>query len=226
MKTPPRLPRSAFRITIAALCIVHSALCIAASAAADAADPVDLKPLVLESYGLRGAVALGSNTVVAVIGASATDNRAKAGAWRIMSEEDPAYPYAEFVRPTAAKDLPPDEEFPLPPNFGAPAPGKNRLKRHLVVLTLPKPLKPGVRYGLVVGLDASTTGGRLGCFFEWDGKESAAEPERSACRRTTSRRGSPACAARRPSATARSRSSSARRSPPRRGAARTSGTSA
>ena len=177
MKTSLRFPSSALCVAVAALCIVHSALCIAAAVSPAAADPVDLKPLVLESYGLRGAVALGSNTVVAVIGASATDNRAKASAWRIMSEEDPAYPYAEFVRPTAAKDLPPDEEFPLPPNFGAPGPGKNRLKRHLVVLTLPKPLKPGVRYGLVVGLDASTTGGRLGCFFEWDGKESAAEPE-------------------------------------------------
>ena len=176
MKKTHRLPSFPLCVAVAALFIVHSALCIAAEPP-PAADPVDLKPLVLESYGLRGAVALGSNTVVAVIGASATDNRAKAGAWRIMSEEDPAYPYAEFVRPTAAKDLPPDEEFPLPPNFGAPGPGKNRLKRHLVVLTLPKPLKPGVRYGLVVGLDASTTGGRLGCFFEWDGKESAAEPE-------------------------------------------------
>ena len=162
MKTPSALAAFSW-------CIVHSALCIAAAAEAAAADPVDLKPLALECYGLRGAAALNSNTVVAVVGASCNGNSGEAKAWRILSEEDPAYPYAAFVRPKAAKALPIDTEFELPKNFGAPGAGHLPLKRHLVVLTLPEPLKPGARYGLVMGLDALATGGRCGCYFSWDG---------------------------------------------------------
>ncbi len=151
------------------LCIVHSALCIAA-AEPQSADPVDLKPLALECYGLRGAAVLDSNTVVAVIGASCTDNRGRADAWRISSEEDPAYAYERFVRPKEAKALPDDVEFILPPNFGSPGPAQQPLRRRLVVLTLPEALKPGVRYGLVAGLNATITGGKCGCHFIWDGK--------------------------------------------------------
>ena len=159
----------AFWIAVAAFSIQHSAFSIAAAATA-AADPVDLKPLALECYGVRGAAALNSNTVVAVIGASCLGNRDRASAWRITSEEDPAYAYEKFVRPAKAKALPEDVEFALPSNFGAPGPAQNPLKRHLVVLTLPEALRPGVRYGLVAGLDALVTGAKSGCYFSWDGR--------------------------------------------------------
>ena len=81
--------------------------------------PLDLKPLALEVYGLRGAVALNSNTVVAVLGASATGPRGKASAWRVRSEEDPAYAYESFVEPVFARAYPPRVEFPLPSGFSS-----------------------------------------------------------------------------------------------------------
>ncbi len=139
-------------------------LTLAASFAATtfAADfPLDLKPLALEVYGLRGAVAIDSNTVVAVIGASATGARGKASAWRVRSEDDPAYAYESFVEPVSARAYPPRVEFQLPPGFSSAKPAKNELNRHLVELKLPHPLKPGVRYGLVsYGDGAPTTGAK------------------------------------------------------------------
>ena len=163
---------------ILALCIVPSAWSIAAAAPASAGpDPVDLKPWALECYGLRGAVAVDSNTVVAVFGASCVGARNQAKAWRVCSEDDPAYAYEKFVQPKEAKTLANDVEFPLPPDFSAPNPAKNELRRYVVQLKLPEPLRPGVRYGLVAhGDGAPTTGAKTGCFFEWDGSV-VAEPE-------------------------------------------------
>ena len=150
---------------------------IAAHAAEPAADPVDLKPWALECYGLRGAAAVDSNTVVAVFGASCVGARNQANAWRVRSEDDPAYAYEKFVRPKEAKTLANDVEFPLPEGFSAPNPAKNELRRYVVQLKLPEPLKPGVRYGLVAHGDGGpTTGAKTGCFFEWDGSV-VAEPE-------------------------------------------------
>ena len=148
-------------------------LTLAATLAATtfAADlPLDLKPLALEVYGLRGAVAINSNTVVAVIGASATGARGKASAWRVRSEDDPNYAYESFIEPVSVRAYPPRIEFPLPPGFSSAKPAKNELNRHLVELKLPNPLKPGVRYGLVAhGDGAPTTGAKTGCFFVWAG---------------------------------------------------------
>ncbi|MBQ6248430.1 MAG: glycoside hydrolase family 9 protein, partial [Kiritimatiellae bacterium] len=132
--------------------------------------PLDLKPLALEVYGVRGAVAIDSNTVVAVLGASATGARGKASAWRVRSEEDPDYAYESFVEPVSARAYPPRVEFPLPPGFSSAKAAKNELNRYVVELKLPRPLKPGVRYGLVAhGDGAPTTGGKTGCFFVWAG---------------------------------------------------------
>ena len=167
MKHTPSLPRF----------LASLALGFAAAAHAAGPDPVDLKPWALECYGLRGAVAVDSNTVVAVFGASCVGARNQAKAWRVRSEDDPAYAYEKFVQPKEAKTLANDVEFPLPPGFSAPNPAKNELRRYLVQLKLPEPLRPGVRYGLVAhGDGAPTTGAKTGCFFEWDGSE-VAEPE-------------------------------------------------
>ena len=148
-----------------------SALAAALASVTFAADlPLDLKPLALEVYGLRGAVAIDSNTVVAVLGESATGARGKASAWRIRSEEDPAYAYEAFVEPVSARAYPARAELPLPPGFSSAKPAKNDLSRHVVELKLPHPLKPGVRYGLVAhGDGAPTTGAKTGCFFVWAG---------------------------------------------------------
>ena len=148
-----------------------AALAVALASSVQAAElPLDLKPLALEVYGLRGAVAVDSNTVVAVFGASATGSRGKASAWRVRSEDDPAYAYESFVEPVSARAYPPRVEFQLPPGFSSAKPAKNDLNRHLVELKLPHPLKPGVRYGLVaLGDGAPTTGAKTGCFFVWAG---------------------------------------------------------
>ena len=147
----------------------------AAHAAND--DSLDLKLWALECYGLRGAVAMDATTVVAVFGASATGARNNAKAWRILSEEDPAYAYDHFVQPVEAKGLPADVEFPWPEGFQAETPAKNELKRHLVQLKLPTPLKPGVEYGLVaLGDGAPVTGAKTGCFFRWDGTDRPSDP--------------------------------------------------
>ena len=151
-----------------ALILTLAATFAAATFAADL--PLDLKPLALEVYGLRGAVAINSNTVVAVFGASATGSRGKASAWRVRSEDDPTYAYESFVEPVSARAYPPRIEFPLPPGFSSAKAAKNDLNRYLVELKLPHPLKPGVRYGLVAhGDGAPTTGGKTGCFFVWAG---------------------------------------------------------
>ena len=150
------------------LILTLAAIFAATTFAADL--PLDLKPLALEVYGLRGAVAINSNTVVAVFGASATGPRGKASAWRVRSEDDPNYAYESFVEPIAARAYPPRIEFPLPPGFSSAKPAKNDLNRCVVELKLPHPLKPGVRYGLVAhGDGAPTTGGKTGCFFSWAG---------------------------------------------------------
>ena len=148
-----------------------AALAVALASSVHASElPLDLKPLALEVYGLRGAVAVDSNTVVAVFGASATGSRGKASAWRVRSEDDPAYAYESFVEPVSARAYPPRVEFQLPPGFSSAKPAKTDLNRHLVELKLPHPLKPGVRYGLVAhGDGAPITGGKTGCFFSWAG---------------------------------------------------------
>lgn len=166
------------RILPLSFCIVHSAWCIASAApAAPEPDPIDLKPWALECHGLRGAVAVSSNEVVAVFGASCTGARNQPRAWRVRSEDDPAYAYEKFVQPVEAKTLAHDIELDWPEGFAAPNPARQELRRHLVRLKLPAPLKPGVRYGLVAhGDGAPITGGKTGCFFEWDGS-AVAEPE-------------------------------------------------
>ena len=142
-----------------------------------ASEPVDLKPYALECYGIRGAVATDSNTVAVVFGASCVGARNQAKAWRVRSEDDPAYAYEKFVQPKEAKTLANDIEFPWPEGFSAANAAKNELRRYVVQLKLPEPIKPGVRYGLVAHGDGGpTTGAKTGCFFEWDGSV-VAEPE-------------------------------------------------
>ena len=153
--------------TVLASFVAQLALCVSALAS----EPVDMKPYALECYGLRGAVAVDSNTVVAVFGASCVGARNQAKAWRVRSEDDPAYAYERFVQPKEAKTIANDVEFPLPEGFSAPNAAKNELRRYLVQLKLPEPLKPGARYGLVAHGDGGpTTGAKTGCYFVGPGR--------------------------------------------------------
>ena len=111
-----------------------AAAALAASGAAELPD--DLKPLALEVYGLRGAYAIAPDTVVAVMGQSASGWMGKPDVWRVVSEEDPAYAYDKFVLPASVSVRKSADEFP-------------GLKRHEVVIKLPSPMKPNRTYGLV-----------------------------------------------------------------------------
>ena len=129
--------------------------------------PDDLKPLALEVYGLRGAWATSPTTVTAVLGASVGGSHGDPEAWRVMSEDDPAYGYAKFVRPKAVRILSEKEEFAPPAGFTAPEQAKVPLVRHEVELEMPSPLKPGCRYGLVAqGKDVVlNTAAKTGTWF-------------------------------------------------------------
>ena len=111
--------------------------------------PLDVKPAALEVYGLRGAYAIDEKTIIAIMGASGGRVMGQAEAWRITSEEDPAYAYENFIRPTGAWVRESPEEFALPTGFTAPDVANMKLYRHKIQLTLPTALKPGCRYGLV-----------------------------------------------------------------------------
>ena len=111
--------------------------------------PLDIKPVALEVYGLRGAYATAPNTVVAVMGPTGAWGMRTVNGWRIVSEEDPAYAYEKFIKPTDVKITRTEEEIALPEGFSAPEVGTCKLLRNEVTLQLPFPLKPDCTYGLV-----------------------------------------------------------------------------
>ena len=156
----------------------------AAAAAPGAADPngglpPDIKTLALETYGVRGAVAIGPTNLVVALGASSTGARGAADGWRITSETDPAYRYESFVMPVAGKTIADAVEFPFPEDFEVPWPADRPLRRQLVLLDLPSPLRPGEEYGLVaIGSGGSlVTAAKSGCLFSWSGRPFDGDPK-------------------------------------------------
>lgn len=131
----------------------------------------DFKPMAMEVYGVRGAVAKDAETVVAVLGAACAGPAGDARAWRIVCEDDPNYQYADFVMPVSARICLSETEFEHVKGFDAPGPAKQKLKRKTVELKLPFPLMPNVKYGLVaIGNGASpVSAAKTGCLFSWDG---------------------------------------------------------
>jgi len=112
----------------------------------------DLKPLALYAYGVRMATATDETHIRVVVGCSCTPAADFADSWRIISEDDPAYEYAKFVRPTEAKNLSKGgaPEFELPQDHGLPKGGdRTKLYRTVVELTLPSSLKAGANYSVV-----------------------------------------------------------------------------
>ena len=172
--------RPAFR---AALLLLACAM-RAAAAAPGAADPngglpPDIKTLALETYGVRGAVAIGPTNLVVALGASSTGARGAADGWRVTSETDPAYRYESFVTPVAAKTIADAVEFPFPEEYEVPWPADRPLRRQLVLLDLPSPLRPGEEYGLVaIGSGGSlVTAAKSGCLFSWSGRTFDGDPK-------------------------------------------------
>lgn len=103
----------------------------------------------MRMMGIREASALSDSTLRLVIGPSATDAADDPLAYRIISPDDPAYRYEDFVTPQGARASR-SPELPLPAGFAG-----NRnivsqaLNRTIVELDLPTPMKAGLRYGVV-----------------------------------------------------------------------------
>ncbi len=116
----------------------------------------DLKPDVMRVYGVRSAVSLDDTTVKVVLGSSSTPARAKAQSYRIVSDADEAYAYSKFVTAkSVVRAKPPKPEFILP-GKSLPNRAVAGLTRGEVVLTLPSPLKKGVKYSIVAQGEGGT----------------------------------------------------------------------
>lgn len=145
-------------------------LCLVASVGMAGEFPLDVKPLALTVYGVRGAYAVDAQTVRVVLGASVGDGRAQAEAWRICSEEDARYAYEKFVRPAAARSVEEREEFAFPEGFQEAEICTVPLRRHVIELRMPEALRPGCRYGLVAQGNggAIVTAARSGAEFVYE----------------------------------------------------------
>ncbi len=103
----------------------------------------DLQPVVRQSLGVRGARALGPKDIEVVIGLSVTDAAGNPGAYRIVSEQDPAYAHARFVTPLKAVLVRADEAK------GVKGSAFPSFARTVVRLELSEPMKPGMTYSVV-----------------------------------------------------------------------------
>ncbi|MEI8386434.1 MAG: glycoside hydrolase family 9 protein [Verrucomicrobiota bacterium] len=104
---------------------------------------LDARPTVRESLGVRSAQAAGEKAIKLEIGLSVTDAAGNPESYRLISFDDPAYAYKNFVRPASAKARKEVEakgvEGSLVPEFS----------RTIVDLELPQPMKPGAKYYVV-----------------------------------------------------------------------------
>lgn len=103
----------------------------------------DIKPVVRQSFGVRSARAVSTNEIELEIGMSVTPAAGNPGAYRILSEQDPAYAYGQFVTPVEAFLTNRLEAT------GVQGAAFSRFAVTLVRLVLPKPLKPGMPYHVV-----------------------------------------------------------------------------
>ncbi len=103
----------------------------------------DLQPVVRQSLGVRGARAVSATELEVEIGLSVTDAAGNPGAYRIMSETDPAYAYEQFAIPLTAEVRQEEEAA------GVKGAAFASFKRTLVKLTLPHPLRPGTPYQVI-----------------------------------------------------------------------------
>ena len=125
------------------------ALVAAAALSCDLENVVDVKPYANRVYGIRQVERKDAATLWVTLGATASVFRNTAEAWRIVSDDDPAYAYEKFVRPVGAKEVESKVEFPYPAGRKVHAKGSLPLERSVVELKLPTPMKPKCRYAVV-----------------------------------------------------------------------------
>lgn len=127
------------------------AFVLAALAAAVAADAPyqDIKGDAMRVYGVRGAYDAPDGAIRVVLGACCTGAMGDARCWRIVSDDDPAYAYDKFIAPKSAKVVASEDEFSFPAGFKAPGGAGVPLKRSVVDLIPPTPLKPGCEYAVI-----------------------------------------------------------------------------
>lgn len=138
----------------------------------------DLKPFVLRVMGIRHIEAVAPDRIRLEIGASATGVAGEARAYRIISSDDPAYRYENFVTPLQAFHKK-ETELALPEKFQSNASlVSTPLTRTLVELTLPTPMKPGKHYAVVaqgVG-DRMVTAAKTGAEFVYEPDKTITAP--------------------------------------------------
>ena len=136
--------------------------CFTASLQAyDLSSEPDLKPLIMQGYGLRRASIVNDTTVQVVMGASSVSGRDRGDNWRIVSTTDERYAYNRFVGALQAHTDTFGIEFAYPSGFHTSPQSDLPLTRSVVTLTLPFPLRQGVTYSIISqgkGLDAVTCG--------------------------------------------------------------------
>ncbi len=134
---------------ISAILLVLLSIAVLPASAAPATPYLDLKVPAMRVYGLRGAYDTPDGKIRVVLGPACTGAMRDAGVWRIVSDEDPDYDYSLFVRPAAATVVEDGVEFPFPAGFSAPKGADTPLRRAVVDLTPPRPLKPGCEYAVL-----------------------------------------------------------------------------
>ena len=144
--------------------------------AADLTNVADLTPLIMQSYGVRNAWSVDDVTVKLVLGASETDAREWADSYRIVSREDANYAYEKFVRPKAVKAPRAKEEFVRPEGTKLAYSANVPLVSSEVTLTLPTPMKKGVKYAVIAQGSGSTLVTVGKCAGEFVHGEKTSEP--------------------------------------------------
>jgi hypothetical protein len=129
----------------------------------------DRRPAIRQSLGMREAQATGASEVTAVAGLSFTGAGRIPAAYRILSEQDPAYAYARFVRPVSVTVTTEVEAV------GVRGSSFSTFPRHRIRLQLPTPLQPGATYHVIAqgaGRDV-VTGARTAARFTYRGTNQA-----------------------------------------------------
>ena len=100
----------------------------------------DNRIAVHTSYGVRSARALNRTQIEVTLGMTASISSGVAGAWRVISHDDPVYAYEKFVRPAGATKYV-EHEAP-----GVKGCAFAEFFRTVVTLDLPHPLTAGKTY--------------------------------------------------------------------------------
>lgn len=157
----------------AAARVAAAVLSLAAGGAAAAAAGMpadDVKPETHRVWGVREAAPLSPTEIRVVLGAAFTAAAGDVEAWRILSEDDPAYAYTSFVRPVSVRKLAAADEFRLPGGDASPEGARFKaLDAAAYSLKLPSPMRDGARYWAVAHgrtrHSVPVTGGRADASF-------------------------------------------------------------